>query len=218
MGAVLRGGLTLRAPKELQLDVVGVAESEHGVRGVEGFLHTGVAYSELVQPGGPGVEVAALGDQELQVIQPRPELGECTRIRPVINQAQLHAAAQLTEVDQCDVAFRLDIAAGFLRAEQVAIPGRTALGVADGADDNLADDLWHRPSVTAGDCASNHLNAKRGVIAKVASCHRCEPRGGCGGGHEVDAVCPGVEGWPEPHRAAAPVVTGVPAALPCSAR
>ena len=40
------------------------------------FLDTGVAYPKFVQPRSPGVEITALSNKELQVIQPDPELIE----------------------------------------------------------------------------------------------------------------------------------------------
>jgi hypothetical protein len=57
-------------PEELKLDVVRVPEGQHGVGGVGRFLDAGVANPEFAQPRSPGVEITALGDKKLQVIQP----------------------------------------------------------------------------------------------------------------------------------------------------
>jgi hypothetical protein len=61
----------------------------------------------------PGVEITALGDRELQVIQPDPELIETVPAGAVGNHAQLHPAARLGQVHPGDMPVRLDVAAGF---------------------------------------------------------------------------------------------------------
>jgi hypothetical protein len=139
-----------RAPEELQLDVVWIAEGEHRINCIGRLLDARVAYSKLVQPGRPDVEVTPLGNQELQVIQPRAELVKGTWVRAVINQAELQAAAWQGEADLGGVTVGLDIAAGFQCAEQTAVPASAAVGVADREDDDLADDVGHGPTLTGG--------------------------------------------------------------------
>jgi hypothetical protein len=46
-------------------------------------------------------------------------------------------------VDQCDMAVRLDVAAGFVHAEEIAVPGGAPVSVADGQDDNLTGYAGH---------------------------------------------------------------------------
>jgi hypothetical protein len=45
------------------------------------------------------------------------------------------------------VAVRLDVAAGFVHAEEIAVPGCAPVGVADGQDDNLAGYAGHGSTV-----------------------------------------------------------------------
>src|ERR1700729_522759 len=63
--------------------------------------------------------------------------------RLVIDQAQFHAAEPLDQVDQRDVAVWLDVAAGFLQSEEIAVPGCAVISIADGQDDDLAGDAGH---------------------------------------------------------------------------
>src|SRR4029077_4436654 len=114
-----------------------------------GLPDPGVADSPVIQPRGPGIEVAAQRNQELQVIKPSTELGERARGRVVARQAQLQATARLGDTDQGDVAIRAHVAACFLRPEQIAVPGRASVGICDGEDDYLAGDVRHRPALTA---------------------------------------------------------------------
>lgn len=65
-----------RPPEELQLNVVRIAKGQYGVGGVGRFLDTGVAYAKFVQPRSPGIKIAALRHEELQMIKPDPELIE----------------------------------------------------------------------------------------------------------------------------------------------
>jgi hypothetical protein len=63
--------------EDLELDVVGIPEHDHRVRHrLVGVDHAGVLDTELVQPGCPGVQVAAAGDAEGDVVQARPALVE----------------------------------------------------------------------------------------------------------------------------------------------
>jgi hypothetical protein len=149
-GGLAQGLATVGAPEELQLDVVWVAEREHGVRGVRRLLDPGVPYSQLVQSDRPVVKIAALGNQELQVIEPSLELAEEARLAAVVNQAELNAAMLPGQADQLDVPARLDITAGYLCAKNVAVPFGASLGVPDSQDDDLPDNVWHRPRVTTG--------------------------------------------------------------------
>ena len=88
-----------RSPEEFKLDVVWIAEGDHGVGGVGGLLDAGMAYSQLVQARHPGIKFIAVGHQELQVIQPDPEFVEGGVPGSVIHQAEFHAADRLSEVD-----------------------------------------------------------------------------------------------------------------------
>jgi hypothetical protein len=135
-------------PEELQLDVVWVAEREHGIRGVRRLLDPGVWHPELVQSGGPVIKVAALGNQELEVIEPRLELVEGTGLAAMVNQAQLDTGMRPAKADELDVPIRPGVTAGFYRAENLAVPCRAALGVPDRQYHDLPDDVWHRPRVT----------------------------------------------------------------------
>jgi hypothetical protein len=82
-----------------------------------------MAYSQLVQAGHPGIEIIAVSDQELQVIQPDPEFVEGGLPGSVTYLAEFHAAERVCEVDQRDAAVWLGVAAGFVHAEEIAIPG-----------------------------------------------------------------------------------------------
>lgn len=53
-----------RAPEELELDFVRIAEGEHRVRGVRRVLDPRMRYAELVEPLGPLVEIGARRHQE----------------------------------------------------------------------------------------------------------------------------------------------------------
>lgn len=76
-----------RSPEEFKLDVVWIAEGDHGVGGARGFLEARMAYSQLVQARRPGVKIIAVSHQELQVIQPDPEFIEGGLSGSVIHQA-----------------------------------------------------------------------------------------------------------------------------------
>lgn len=63
--------------EQLELDVIGIPEDDHGVRNrVLGVDHAGVIDAELVEPGGPGIEICPSGDPERDVVQASPALLE----------------------------------------------------------------------------------------------------------------------------------------------
>ena len=87
-------------PEELELDVVGVTEGEHGVPGVVGFLDSGVRDFEPVQPLRPFVEVFSAIHQELQVIETRSEFAErFPRMLVVTDKAKNELTMRLKESD-----------------------------------------------------------------------------------------------------------------------
>jgi hypothetical protein len=106
-----------------------------------------MAYSQLIQACHPGIKIVAVSYEELQVIQPDPELVKGGLSGSVIYQAQFHAAESFEEVDQRDVAVWLDATAGLVHAEEIAVPGCAPFGVADGQDDHLAGDAGHRSTL-----------------------------------------------------------------------
>src|ERR1035438_1105215 len=99
-----------------------------------------MVYSQLVQARHPCIKIIAVSYQELQVIQPDPEFVEGGMSGSVIDQACCPAAEPLNELDKRDVAVRLDVAAGFVHAEEIAVPGCTSISVADGQDDNRSEE------------------------------------------------------------------------------
>jgi len=94
-----------RSPEELELDVVGVAEREHGIRRVVEVLDARVWDTELIESFGPLIEVYAGGDEELQVVETGPKLGErLAGVLCVADQAEHQRAARLDEADVAHLA------------------------------------------------------------------------------------------------------------------
>jgi hypothetical protein len=109
------------------------------------------------------------------VIQPGPKLAEQARVGTVINQAELHITVRPGQADECDMPVRLDVTAGFLCAEKVAIPRRASVDVPDCQDHNLPDDVWHRATLTTGGRARKH--GGRHKLVRSAGRAELEPIG-----------------------------------------